>query len=452
MAYAPYSHRLALAVSAGALTLLLGACGAAAPREKKEDKRGSAPRDPADPHAGLDAATTATVVTEPAAGEQITTQTKSETKSSCSKRKTTLAFMTSLTHDLFRRGPNEAELKMAKSPTFDAAKTVDWAIAQPEYETGVAYFVSNLLRIEQNLASDPDEDDVEVISTLNDLKQEPVVFVQRNKDRPWPEMFTTRDIYCTARTAALYNFPVDRNIQGFVPCKMQPERAGLLGLVSVLRGFKSAFYTTNSNRHRVAMALYLTKGMQLSAKTDGPTGEGRPEPLAACVPEVDNRVGTSGLIFGQAAIPKAGAICASCHSTYLAPLESAFLRFDMDGRIMNLSDVDKLNNNMLEGVSKAELKRILETGNSSCWSPDDPAAPPQNFTGLPGFGRLTAGSDGLGRALAIQIQQNLANTEPDDAISEAIVESYEAGGKTLAAAIKGYFLSDGYQCADQDTK
>ncbi len=442
MALLPYI-KTARALTFAWTMLALASCGAVTPHTTKESKReGSALQNPADPHAGVPA------VTKEEAGATTAPSKEAAAKvETCTQKKPAAEFVASLTHDLYRRGPTEAELKMAADPAFDTEKLVDWALAQPEYETGIAYFVSNLLRIEQNLTIDPGERDQDVIALTNDLKQEPVVFVQRNKDKPWPEMFTSSDIYCTSRTAALYNFPVDRNIQGFVPCKMPAERAGLLGMVSVLRGFKSAFYTTNNNRHRVTMALYLTRGMQLAAKTDGPTGEGRPAPLAACVPQVDNRISSSGLIFGTAAVPKAGTVCASCHSSYLAPLEAAFLRFDLDGKIMNVSDVDKLNNNLLEGISKDELKRILVHGNDSCWSPDDPDAPPSNFTGLPGFGRLSAGSVGLGRALAIQIQQNLANRDASDEITQSITESYEAGGKTLGAALKGFFLSKEYQCA-----
>lgn len=365
----------------------------------------------------------------------------------CRTKKTPPEFVTTLTQDLFRRGPTTQELAMAQAGDFDPAKVVDWAFTQSDYDTGIAYFVSNLLRIEQNLKLDPNVKDAEEIALLSDLKQEPVVLVQKNKDKPWSYMFTTQDIYCSSRTAKLYGFPVDSNISGFVKCKMQDERAGLLGLVSVLRAFKSAFYVANSNRHRVSMALYLAQGLQLAAKTDGPTGDGKPMPLAACVPEIDTRVSTSGLIFGTAAVPKAGAVCAGCHSKYLAPMEPAFLRFGMNGETLNLDDVDNLQNNMLEGIPKETLKDILAMGGNSCWAPDDPLGTPEYYTGLPGLARLIAGSKKLGQALAVQIQQNLVNRTPDDAATESIIDSYENGGKTLQSALRGYFLSDPYQCA-----
>jgi hypothetical protein len=274
-----------------------------------------------------------------------------------------------------------------------------------------------------------------------------VLLVQRNKDKPWRDLFTTRDIYCSSRTAPLYDFPVDRNISGFVGCKMPVERAGLLGLVSVLRAFKSAYYVANSNRHRVALALYLGQGLQLSAKTDGPAGEGRPEPLAACVPEIDTRIADSGLVFGTAAVPKVGPVCAGCHVKYLAPMEPAFLRFGLNGELLNLSDVDNFDNDVLEGIDRGTLKDILEHGGKSCWAPDDPTNPPQNYTGLPGLARLIAGSPKLGQALAVQIQQNLVNRAPEQFTTDAIVKSYQAGGETLQAALRGFFLSEPYQCA-----
>lgn len=415
-----------------ALALLLGGCGAA---EKTKDsitgKKSS--EDSAD-----------------ASGETPPPAEVPASGYACKRQKTPAELVTTLTQDLFRRGPTTEELARAQDPAFTAASLVDWAMTQPDYDTGLAYFVSNLLRIEQNLKVDPDEDDPEEIALLSDLRLEPVILVQRNKDKPWPYIFTTRDIYCSPRTAALYDFPVDRNISGFVGCKMPPERAGILGMVSVLRAFKSAYYVANANRHRVAMALYLGQGLQLSAKTDGPTGEGRPEPLAACVPEIDTRIADSGLIFGTAAVPKAGSVCAGCHSKYLAPMEPAFLRFGLQGEVLNLADVDNFDQDVLEGIDRQTLKDILEHGNKSCWSPDDPTHPPQNYTGLPGLARLIAGSPKLATALAVQIQQNLVNRSPEQTATDAIVKSYQAGGETLQAALKGFFLSEPYQCAVRD--
>ena len=386
------------------------------------------------PHKKSDSSSTAAVISADAA------------TSSCVQEKTPAQFVTSLTQDLFRRGPTQAELAMANQSSFKAEAMVDWAFTQPDYDTGLAYFVSNLLRLEQNLVPDPNEKGAD-IGLLADLKPEAVLLVQRNKDKPWSYIFTTQDIYCSAQTAPLYGYPVDKNISGFVGCKMPPERAGILGLVSVLRAFSSAYYTTNSNRHRVAIALYLGQGLQLAAKTDGPTGSGRPLPLAECVPEIDTRISSTGQAFGTAAVPKVGPVCAGCHSKYLAPMEPAFLRFGLKGELLNIVDIDNFPNNMINGIDRDVLKDIMQYGNKSCWDPDDEGAPPQVYTGQPGLARLIGNSPSLGRALAVQIQQNLVNKAIDDTVTKAIMASYEANGKTLQSALRGFFLSPPYQCA-----
>ena len=150
--------------------------------------------------------------------------------------------------------------EVRQDPAFAPAKTVDWAMTQPDYDTGIAYFVSNLLRIEQNLKVDPNDDDPEEVALLSDLRLEPVVLVQRNKDKPWPYLFTTQDIYCTPRTAALYGFPGRpqhfgfRQLQDATRARRHPwfgERAASL---------QDSYYVANSNRHRVSMALYLGQG------------------------------------------------------------------------------------------------------------------------------------------------------------------------------------------------
>ncbi|MCX6108494.1 MAG: hypothetical protein NTZ90_02685 [Proteobacteria bacterium] len=368
----------------------------------------------------------------------------------CATEKTPSEFVTTLTQDLFRRGPTSDELKRTSDPGYSPESLVDWAFTQPDYDTGIAFFVSNLLRLEQNLAVDPASRDTADAALLADLKQEPVLLVQRNRNKSWPALFTTQDFYCSARTAPLYSFPVDPNISGFVGCKMPAERGGILSLVSVLRAFPSAYYTTNNNRHRVALALYLGQGLQLAAKTDGPVGDGRPAPLASCVPEIDTRVAKGGAIFGTAAVPKIGPVCASCHTPYLAPLEPAYLRFGMKGELLQLADVDKFPNAMIQGVDRNTLRDIMQYGNKSCWSPEGQAQPAQEYTGLPGLGRLIGGSDKLANALAVQIQQNLVNKAPDSATSDAIMASYSANGESLQAALRGFFLSAPYQCAHKN--
>jgi len=365
----------------------------------------------------------------------------------CAAKKTPAEFVTTLTQDLFRRGPSGEELKRAGDGSFTPEGFVDWAFTQPDYDTGIAYFVSNLFRLEQNLAVDPASRDTADAALLADLKQEPVILVQRNRNKSWPNLFTTQDFFCSSRTAPLYSFPVDPNISGFVGCKMPAERAGILSLVSVLRAFPSAFYTTNSNRHRVALALYLGQGIQLAAKTDGPVGVGRPTPLPSCVPEIDTRVSASGAVFGTAAVPMLGPVCASCHTPYLAPMEPAFMRFGMKGELLQLADVDKLSNTVTQGIAKETLRDIMQYGNKSCWSAEGPEQPPQEYTGLPGLGRLLGGSTRLATALAVQIQQNLVNKLPDSTTSAAIEASYTANGQSLQAALRGFFLSAPYQCA-----
>ncbi len=320
------------------VTLALPGCGSS--KERKSDRSASTTADAGtvatlDAHSGLPAGDDPALApaTTPSAAPAAAPTQEVE---SCKRKKSKTEYLTSLTQDLFRRGPKASELKQFAAQDSDPTKVVAWAFQQEEYDTGVAYFVSNLLRIEQNLKVEANEKDLNEVALINDLKQEPVVLVQHNKNKPWSDLFTTRDIYCSARTAALYDFPVDKNIAGFVSCKMPAERAGLLGMVSVLRAFKSAYYVSNSNRHRVAMSLYLAQGLQLAARTNGPVGEGRPAPLAACVPEIDTRVSDTGLVFGTAAVPKAGPICAGCHSQFLAPMEPAFLRFGMKPRQQNL--------------------------------------------------------------------------------------------------------------------
>ena len=424
-----YMYRSAYRCISVVLLLGLSGCGAQS-RMHWPKKTAPAPTDPATDASGS------------ASGDSKTYE--------CAAKKTPAEFVTTLTQDLFRRGPSGDELKRGTEGSFTPEGFVDWAFTQPDYDTGIAYFVSNLFRLEQNLAVDPASRDTADAALLADLKQEPVILVQRNRNKPWPNLFTSQEFFCSSRTAPLYSFPVDPNISGFVGCKMPAERAGILSLVSVLRAFPSAFYTTNSNRHRVALALYLGQGIQLAAKTDGPVGVGRPTPLPSCVPEIDTRVSASGAVFGTAAVPMLGPVCASCHSPYLAPMEPGFMRFGMKGELLQLADVDKLSDTVTQGIAKETLRDIMQYGNKSCWSPEGTEQPPQEYTGLPGLGRLLGGSTKLAAALAVQIQQNLVNKLPDDVTSAAIKASYTANGQSLQAALRGFFLSAPYQCAHKN--
>lgn len=431
-----------------AALLALAACGGnQAAKKDSKDKGGNTTENATatpphvDPHAAVQAVSPPGAPTEQK-------EFRATEAYGCDVKKTPNEFVTDVAHDLFRRTPTDEEQKLAAAKDFEAAKFVDWALDQPDRDSGVAYFISNLLRIEQNLKLQGNKPKPEEIAQLTDLKQEPVVLAQRFFEKPWTKIFDTNQIYCTKNTAPLYDFPMDPNTQGWVPCKMQPERAGLLGLVSTLRGFASAFYLVNSNRNRVALAMYLVKGIQLQAATNGPGVEGRPDPLVACTFQGDMRVANTGQIFGGAAVPESNKVCAGCHRNYLQPVETAaFGSFDMDGRIINTSDVDRLNANMLQGIPTEELKRILVYGQDSCWNPDDLEAPWMVYRGLPGFARLIAGSKSLSFALAVQLQLNLRNKDIDDNVTESIRSNYDDKGKSLKAALRGLFLADAYQCA-----
>ena len=133
-------------------------------------------------------------------------------------------------------------------------------------------------------------------------------------------------------------------------------------------------------------------------------------------------------------------------------MEPAFLRFGMKGEILQTTDVDRFKDNDIEGVNRQTLKDILTYGGKSCWSPNDPNDSPETYTGLPGLARLIASSKKLSYALAVQIQQNFANLDLDDATTAAIVDSYEKNGKSLQAALQGYLLSEPYQCAEKGQK
>ena len=91
-------------------------------------------------------------------------------------------------------------------------------------------------------------------------------------------------------------------------------------------------------------------------------------PLAACVPEIDTRISDSGLVFGTAAVPKAGSVWPVAIPSIWRPMEPAFLRFGMKGEVLKLSDVDNFDNDALEGIDKDTLKDILQFGGKSCWS------------------------------------------------------------------------------------
>jgi hypothetical protein len=271
--------------------------------------------------------------------------------------------------------------------------------------------------------------------------------VLRNLDKPWSYFFTTKDIYCTKATAPLYNVAGNES-SAFLSCQLPSNRAGFLGLASVLRANPSSHATENNNYHRVAFSVYLSSGIILFAATDGPKGTGIGIPLPACVPSTDVRR-TVGGAYGTASVPAVGADCASCHSRYNGPLSVAFRNFNEFGQTWRLEDFDDQNlfsNARITelGTTRAELKVLLNE-TQSCWSKDG-VAPPRTFDGVPGLGRLIAESGLLGQALGVQLPEAMGNQVSDPNMSSTIKSSFNKNGQTLTSAIRGYLLSDSFQC------
>jgi hypothetical protein len=356
-------------------------------------------------------------------------------------------FVTSVIQDMAGRQPHADELAKADAAGFDPVKFVDETLASPLIDDAITRFVGNLFRL-SNITPDPDGDGTQEGVLVSELRQEPIVLVTRNRDKPWRYFWQTRDAYCTEATAKLYDYPL-RDTAGFVACQLPPERAGFLGLVSVLRSTNlannpQAFYRTNNNYHRVSAAIYFATGVQLQQNTNGSPGTGRGTPMPACAPTTDMRVAKGGLVFGTAAIPLKGPACASCHSPNMGPLSVAFRRFGPMGELLKLEDADKFAGVDTNATRTSDLKAILAE-DGSCWSPDG-KSPPSAFHGLAGLGKVISESRTLGRALGVQIPQHLSNTAATDAMIDAIEKSYWARGETLQAALRGYFLSEPYLC------
>jgi len=363
----------------------------------------------------------------------------------CKRRKSPQALVTSVVQDLGGRQPNEEELEQAQGKDFRYEAFVDNVLKSALFDDGIAKFVTNLFRLDSLKG---DGKDAEKNAETEDLKQEAVVLVQRNRERPWSYFFKTRDVYCTERTAKLYDYPLV-NTTGFVSCKLPKERAGFLSLVSVLRSTSpannpQAFYKTNNNYHRVASAIYFAKGIQMSANTNGPKGDGPLVPTASCFPTTDKRTAKSGLIFGSAAIPLAGSLCSSCHSPDMGPLSVAFRAFGTQGELLSDEDVQIFAAEGTNVTPPSDLADILKE-QSSCWSPDGKVAP-QKFDGLAGLGQVIAASSTLGGALAMQIPQHLSNTTPSAEMAASIERSFNESGGTLKGAIRGFLLSESYLC------
>lgn len=362
----------------------------------------------------------------------------------CSKPKSDLEFASSVIETLYGRQINEDERKAVKLAPLDRESFVTEALENSEADSGYTKFVTNLFQLSK-ISSQNNFNSTD-LALIGFLKQEPVIKVLRNIDKPWSYFFTFKKFYCTPETAALYGIPAPSS-SGFEECEMPDDRAGFLGLASVLRSHPSSMFQSNNNYHRVAFTLYLALGVKLLDSTDGPSGEEKGLTLADCVPKTDMRVMADGLIYGTAAIPANGGSCASCHVPHNGPLSVAFRRFDQNGRSFSFDDIDRTSENTFRqlGMTRGSAKYLLNELDS-CWAPNGEAVP-KKFRGVPGLGRIIAESGTLGTALSIQVPQNLGNVNPDANMKATIRKTFEEGEGTLKEAIKGFFMSDSYQCA-----
>ena len=364
----------------------------------------------------------------------------------CGIEKSHVTFANSVVQTLYGRDLSEGERRQAEQPEFNREAFVDAALNHQEADYGFSLFLSNLFQLSAITVNTGLEDEALIADTtlVAQLRQEPIELFLRNKDKPWPWFFTTREIYCTKETAPLYDFPLYEG-NGFSRCTLPDNRAGFLGLASVLRAVPSDFVSVNNNYKRVAFALYLAQGVRLLAATNGPRGEGPGDPLAPCVPVTDIRQDPGGLSYGTAMVPMEGATCASCHSPHNGPLSVAFRHFREDGSTFTIRNLEELNNEERHGQPPELLTEILNES-ESCWAPT-PGIPPRPFAGQPGLSRLIVQSGTLATALSVQIAASLGNLESTIEMSQSIRQSYETGGQTLQSAIRGYFLSQTFQCA-----
>jgi hypothetical protein len=369
----------------------------------------------------------------------------------CEKPKSSRDLVAAVYQDLLNRPPTTAEGAVAAQSGFDYADFVDKLLASPSAEDGYTKFVSGLFKLESIQPTDPkNPNDVQVSS---ELRKEPVTFVNRNKEKPWPWFWKSRKFFCNDTTAPLYG--LNRlSSSSFVECTMPEERSGFMGMVSVLRASSpsanpQAFYNTNNNYHRVAAYVYWTTGVILLQATNGPAGNGELTHLNECVPTTDMRIkpaagGAAGLVFGSAAIPLSGSVCSGCHSKYHGPLSIAFRRFGEKGETIELEDIDKLPDAKRNTFDRSYLKEILAE-QDSCWNPDG-KAPPKPFVGIVGLSEVTSQSNKFGEALGIQVPQLMGNIASDDNMKTTIAKTYYEEGQTLKSAFKGYFLSNSYKC------
>ncbi len=414
-----------------AMTIMLS-CGGLSPKGK-DDNNSSDPGN--DPHANVDK------------DASYNSGSALDAPPECKVDKDDIAFANSVTQNMFGRDLNDEEKAKVNAEGFDRTVFVQDVVSSPEADTGISRFVTNLFNLADITPNMDLEDDALLQDTtlVAQLKQEPIQLVLRNKDKKWDWFFTTKDVYCTKETAKIYEFPVLEE-SGFVACKLPEDRAGFLGLASVLRAVPSDFVSVNNNYKRVAFALYLAQGFKLLAATNGDSGEGPGAPMPSCMPATDLRKDPDGLAFGSAQVQLQGSTCASCHSPYNGPMSIAFRRFKEDGTTFKFEDIDSIGNGERNGASVELLKKLVNESNS-CWS-FDKLTPPRKFNGQPGLGRLIAESGTLGKALGVQVPQMLGNVQPDPSMIAYIERTYNAKGETLLAAMEGFFLSESFQCAE----
>ena len=371
-----------------------------------------------------------------------TLRTASKTADKTCKARSPESFVTAVTQDLANRLPTQDELAAARAKDFSPESFTDKILTTGLFDDAITKFVSNLFRLDSLVAESDAEKDL-----IGDLRQEPTTLVLRNKDKPWRYFFETQEVFCTQNTAPLYDYPAPA-VSGFMSCQLPSQRAGFLGLISVLRvtspsNNPQAFYRPNNNYHRVAAAYYFATGITLAASTNGPKGSGKGRPLAACVPTSDVRKTASGLVFGTAAIPLEGSVCASCHATHMGPLSVAFRRFGPRGETLKPEFLDSVSITDA-GAPVTELKALLAE-DSSCWSANEDA-PPTAFKGLAGLGAAIAANADLGTALGRQLPQHLANVQADEKTVVWVKKSFDERGETLQAALRGFLLSPRYTC------
>lgn len=363
---------------------------------------------------------------------------------SCDAAYTNLELSTKVISLLKGRKATVEEDTSAALPDFDYTGFVNEALKSPESDFGISRFVSSLLGLTALL---PDENDItsEKLALLGDLRQEAVILVTRNRDKPWSHFFATREIFCTARTGALYGIVTEITEPGFTGCQLPEDRAGFFGLISFLRAHPSGYYLVNNNYGRASQVAYLTQGIRLTGDPFRDKGEPGGLPLPACVPRLDTRNDLTDEPFGTVAVAEYGSICAGCHSNFLGPLSVAFRRFGPKGQRLEPADLPGIPQTADAVLTNMDLLGSLLSESQSCWA-HAVGGEPQLFDGLAGMATLASTSPELGRALAQQIPEHLAEQLPNENSTWWVKKNYEAESKTLDNAVAGYLNSDSFKC------